>query len=108
MDQADITFADNENNIVERLLFSDDYEKVKHIRLSGNTLWQSDATDGNEVLVLNGSIMHNQVQLSKHDWLRLPVGQKLHLQASSEGATMWIKTGNLPDIENQIKRVESA
>jgi hypothetical protein len=52
--------------------------------------------------------MHNQVQLSKHDWLRLPVGQKLHLQASSEGATMWIKTGNLPDIENQIKRVESA
>ncbi len=108
MDQADITFADNENNIVERLLFSDDYEKVKHIRLSGNTLWQSDATDGNEVLVLNGSIMHNQVQLSKHDWLRLPVGQKLYLQASSEGATMWIKTGNLPDIENQIKRVESA
>jgi hypothetical protein len=108
MDQADITFADNENNIVERLLFSDDYEQVMHIKLSGNTVWQSDATDGNEVLVLNGSVMHNQVQLSKHDWLRVPVRQKLHLQASSEGATMWIKTGSLPDIENQIKRVKSA
>lgn len=51
--------------------------------------------------------MHNKVQLSKHDWLRLPAGQKLHLQALIEGATMWIKTGSLLDIENQIKRVQS-
>jgi anti-sigma factor ChrR (cupin superfamily) len=108
MDKAEITCADNQNNVVERLLFADQHEQVKHITLSKNTQWQSDATNGNEVLVLDGSVLHNQIQLNKHDWLRVPIGQKLLLQALSEGAKIWIKTGNLPDIDNQINRVERA
>ncbi|MFT4732840.1 MAG: anti-sigma factor ChrR (cupin superfamily) [Gammaproteobacteria bacterium] len=108
MDKAEITCADNQNNVVERLLFADQHEQVKHITLSKNTQWQSDATNGNEILVLDGSVLHNQIQLNKHDWLRVPIGQKLLLQALSEGAKIWIKTGNLPDIDNQINRVERA
>jgi anti-sigma factor ChrR (cupin superfamily) len=106
MDNAEITFADNQNNVVERLLFANQHEQVKHIALSKNTQWHSDAANGNEILVLSGRVLHNQIQLDKHDWLRVPLGEKLHLQASSEGATIWIKTGNLPDIENQINRVK--
>jgi len=108
MDKAEITFTDNKNSIVERLLFADQLEQVKHITLSQNAKWQSDAINGNEILVLNGSVIHNQVQLNKHDWLRVPVGQILHLQASHEGAKIWVKTGNLTDVENQIHRVENA
>jgi hypothetical protein len=108
MDDAEVTFADNESNVVERLLFADQYERVKHITLSKNMQWQSEVTNGNEILVLNGSVLHNQIQLNKHDWLRVPVGQELQLQASSDGAAIWLKTGNLPDIANQINRVENA
>jgi anti-sigma factor ChrR (cupin superfamily) len=107
MDNAQITFEDTTNSIVERLLFADQHEQVKHITLSKDTQWQSGATNGNEILVLNGSVLHDQIQLNTHDWLRVPIGQKLQLQASSEGATIWIKTGNLPDIENQLNRVEN-
>jgi anti-sigma factor ChrR (cupin superfamily) len=106
MDNARIAFADATNNVVERLLFADQHEQVKHITLSKNTQWQSDATNGNEVLVLNGSVLHNQIQLNTHAWLRVPIGQQLQLQALSEGATIWMKTGNLADIDNQINRVE--
>jgi hypothetical protein len=67
MDNAEITFADNGNKVVDRLLFADQHEQVKHITLYKNTQWQSDATNGNEILVLNGSIWHNQIQLNKHD-----------------------------------------
>jgi anti-sigma factor ChrR (cupin superfamily) len=108
MEDAEISFANNDAQAVERLLYSDQLEQVKHVTLTANTHWQSDAKNGNEILVLEGSVTHNQERLNKHDWLRIPEGKELHLQATSEGAKIWLKTGNLPDIENQIKRLESA
>ena len=108
MENAKISFANNDDKVVERLLHGDQHEHVKHVTLSANTHWQSDAEDGNEILVLDGAVIHNQERLNKHDWLRIPNGTELHLQAGSEGAKIWLKTGNLPDIENQIRRLESA
>jgi len=108
MESAKISFANNDDNVVERMLHVDQHEHVKHVTLSANTHWQSDAEDGNEILVLDGAVIHNQERLNKHDWLRIPNGAELHLQAGGEGAKIWLKTGNLPDIENQIRRLESA
>jgi anti-sigma factor ChrR (cupin superfamily) len=108
MENAEISFANNDDQVVERLLYADKHEQVKHVTLSANTHWQSDADNGNEILVLDGTVVHNQERLNKHDWLRIPEGKELHLQAASEGAKIWLKSGNLPDIEKQIKRLESA
>ena len=81
---------------------------MKHVTLAANTHWQSDAKNGNEILILDGTVVHNQERLNKHDWLRIPEGKELDLQAASEGAKIWLKTGNLSDIEKQIDRLESA
>jgi len=108
MENAEISFANNNDKVIERLLYADRHERVTHVTLSANTDWQSDDQNGNEILVLDGAVFHHQEILQKHDWLRIPDGQELHLKAGSEGAKIWLKTGNLPDIEKQIKRLESA
>lgn len=91
--------------IAQRVLFSDQLEEVKHITLPADSDWDCDANNGIEVLVLEGSIKHHETTLMRHDWLRLPISQTLSVRAGSEGAKLWLKSGNLPDIENQIKRV---
>ncbi len=107
MENAEISFANNLDKVVERLLYADERERVKHVTLSANTDWQSDAENGNEILILDGTVIHDKEILEKQDWLRIPDGKELHLRAGSEGAKIWLKTGNLPDIENQLKRLKS-
>ena len=105
MDTAPISFSDAAKHIVERLLFTDQHEQVKHIELQPNTQWTSSSEQGNELLVLAGSVTHNLDKLKQYDWLRIPTGQKLLVQAGKEGAKMWLKQGNFADIQQQIERV---
>jgi hypothetical protein len=108
MEKSPITFSNADESVVERVLYEDAYEKVRYLSLAAGVVWQSDSKQGNEILMLEGSAFFNQQSLAKESWLRAPIGQVLLLQAGKNGATVWLKTGNLPDLENQLKRVNNA
>jgi hypothetical protein len=60
---------------------------------------------GVELFVLQGSVTEQQDTLLMHSWLRAPIGYPLSLKTTELGAKIWIKTGHLVDVEQQIKRV---
>ncbi|WP_412972605.1 cupin domain-containing protein [Glaciecola sp. MF2-115] len=108
MDEAEIAFKNEENTVLERLLFSDQYEQVKLVNLQPNTRWSSEACDGNEVLVMEGTVEHDKVKLQQFDWLRVPAGEFLKLSTGGLGAKIWVKTGNLLNVAQQIERLQEA
>lgn len=63
--------------------------------------WDADAAGtlaaagGFEVLVLEGSLVHDGGTLARHDWLRYPDAAALRLVAGPQGARIWIKRGHL-------------
>ncbi|WP_133469732.1 cupin domain-containing protein [Paraglaciecola marina] len=89
-------------------LFKDDYEEVSVLHLAPNTAYQQNVVHGAELFVLQGSVVENNDLLRKHSWLRLPVASTINAQAGSEGAKIWIKTGHLSDVNNQIERLQTA
>jgi hypothetical protein len=76
--------------------------------LQPNTQWSSEASDGNEVLVMEGTVEHDKVKLKQFDWLRVPAGEFLKLSTSGLGAKIWVKTGNLLNVAQQIERLQEA
>lgn len=94
----------------ERLLFKDAVETVcqkhikpyEHINLSHS--------GGIEILVLSGELIEsfkdNKINiLNQHTWLRIPCSDGFHAKAGAQGANLWIKTGHLSRVDEQIKRV---
>lgn len=63
---------------------------------------------GAEFFVLEGDITEQQDQLTKHSWARLPINESIKIKAGNNGAKVWLKTGHLIDVENQIARVQQA
>jgi anti-sigma factor ChrR (cupin superfamily) len=59
---------------------------------------------GAELFVLQGSVTEQQDTLLQHSWLRAPIGYPLSLKTAELGAKIWIKTGHLTDVEQQIQR----
>ena len=62
---------------------------------------------GAELLMLEGSLSEQADTLVKHSWLRTPVNSEINAKAGKNGAKVWIKTGHLFDVENQITRVQN-
>ena len=97
----------NENNDIQQThLYSDDYEKVSLVKATGKTEINIEQPGGIEILVLEGEMLEQNETLSKYSWLRLPAGTALNASAGEKGVTFWMKTGNLNDVEEQIKRVK--
>ena len=67
-----------------------------------------DASGGAELFVLEGSIQETVDTLVKHSWLRSSLNSKLKLKAGKNGAKVWIKTGHLSQVAEQIERVNNA
>ncbi len=88
-------------------LYIDDNEEVSIHDWQANTDITIDAAKGIEVLVLNGSFSEGNDTLVKHSWLRLPEGSMLNARSGTEGAKVWIKTGHLSNVNEQIERVEN-
>lgn len=100
--------SNNRVGVREALLYCDDYETVKLLSLDPYAELTLPALGGVEVLVLSGEISEQSDVLTTNSWLRLPINSILHAQAGKTGARMWIKSGNLHDVENQILRVKNA
>lgn len=89
-------------------LYKDQFEEVSIYHFEPNTNITLPVNQGAEVLVLDGELHAQDDLLQKHSWMRLPVGEVLDVTATKNGAKIWIKTGNLTDVSNQIKRVQGA
>lgn len=84
------------NGVASAILYQDARETVTFSRLEAGAQMTSDAAGGTEVLIIDGSVTADRDQLGKHDWLRLPEGEKLNVTAGPDGASLWMKTGHLP------------
>ena len=89
-------------------LFKDDYEEVSLLNFKPNTNATIEAPAGAEIFVIEGDVQESNDELVKHSWLRTPVGTSIKAKAGTHGAKVWLKTGHLTDIQNQIARVENA
>lgn len=79
-------------------LYGNGLESVRIEQWSAGAAVSCDATSGLEALVMEGSFEESGSRLTRHSWLRLPVGSAFEAAAGPAGATVWIKTGHLRDI----------
>ncbi|MGB1238856.1 MAG: cupin domain-containing protein [Pseudomonadales bacterium] len=94
--------------VVQRLLYRDAREDVSALILQPGTRYTLSAEGGAEVFVLQGEVRTAKEKLVKYSWLRAPVGDVLTLEARDSEAKLWIKTGHLRDVAQQIARVQAS
>lgn len=76
-------------------LFEAQDETVSLLRLAAGESTTVDGTDGLEVFVIDGAVSDGTDELTRWDWMRLPVDSTLTLTAGDAGATLWTKSGHL-------------
>ena len=98
VDMNTMALDDVGGGIARSVLYEDAYETVVLERWLAGASCSLSHEGGVEVLVLDGSVTGESVDLAKHDWLRLPKGDSLELAAGPDGARLWIKTGHLDHV----------
>lgn len=86
------------DGISSAILHEDQYETVNVERWDAGVGRELVASGGLELLVLEGALAAGSEQLTRHDWLRMPDGDRLRAEAGADGAQIWIKTGHLSHI----------
>lgn len=104
---ANSSNADNQSYSVNTL-FKDDHEHVSLITIQPNTVIDLSPEGGAELFMLEGEAQEQQDVLVKHSWLRTPIGYPISLKTDESSAKIWMKTGHLKDVEQQIHRVNAA
>ena len=89
-------------------LFKDKHEQVSVVEMQPHTNCELAGEGGVELFVLQGSVKEQQDILVKHSWLRAPIGYPLSLKTAELSAKIWLKTGHLTDVEQQVQRVMKA
>ncbi|MDT0595301.1 cupin domain-containing protein [Glaciecola petra] len=89
-------------------LYEGKFEKVSLLRMDANTRLVVNAIGGAELLVMAGEATEKDDTLVKHSWLRCPINSELTLQSGANGASIWLKTDHLKDVDKQIARVSLA
>ena len=90
------------------LLYKDAIEEVSLYQLNPNTQLKLTPLAGAELFVIEGDITEHQEKLTRHSWARLPIEYKINITSGINGAKIWLKTGHLKDVNNQIQRVNNA
>ncbi|PJI86485.1 ChrR-like anti-ECFsigma factor [Yoonia maricola] len=91
---ADLTMIDD--GVSGHVLHEDAREKVRFITLGPDASFVETQQGGTELLMLSGAATQEEDTLGKGAWLRLPENAPLHMTATDQGASFWIKTGHLP------------
>ncbi len=87
--------AANRKGVSIMPLFQDARETVQMEVWDADSEITIDLPHGGEFLVLDGSFTESNDIITRHDWLRIPVGGAFHAKAGQDGAKVWIKTGHL-------------
>ena len=96
------------NNVAITPLYKDAFEEVSLLYFEPGGDMSLLANGGAELLVLEGSLIEQADTLVKYSWLRTPINTDIKAIAGKNGAKVWLKTGHLIDVENQITRVRNA
>ena len=78
-------------------LFHDAHEDVSMEKWEANSNIFIDAPKGAELLVVSGEFDLDGEAFRKQSWLRLPKGDRITVDAGSEGAKIWIKRNHLAE-----------
>lgn len=98
----------NFNGLSMTPLYKDAFEEVSLLHFEPEAEITINAKAGAELLVLAGSLDEQADTLVKHSWLRTPINSVIKAKAGKYGAKVWLKTGHLTDVNNQISRVQNA
>lgn len=97
----------NFKNVAVTPLYKDTFEEVSLLHFKPNADMVINAQGGAELLVLEGSLDEQADTLLKNSWLRVPINSTVNVKAGNNGAKVWLKTGHLTDVSNQISRVQN-
>ena len=89
-------------------LYKDEFEEVTLLHFDATSQYIVEALSGAELFILEGSIQEGDDILFKHSWLRTPENTTLTIKSGKNGAKVWVKSGHITDVENQISRVQNA
>jgi len=95
----------NRTNVQASTLFSDERELVQLEQWASNSTVTLDASNGAEVMVLDGSFSEGEDQLQALSWIRVPSGGSFSAKTGDEGAKVWVKTGHLKHADDEVKRL---
>ncbi|KWV45576.1 cupin [Bradyrhizobium macuxiense] len=81
-------------------LFDDGFENVRIERMAPDSAVLIENARGLEALVLDGSLLIADQNLTSQGWIRLPAGLALRAVAGPQGAKVWLKDAALmhPDV----------
>ncbi|MEP1448558.1 MAG: cupin domain-containing protein [Paraglaciecola sp.] len=96
------------NKVAVTPLYKDGFEEVSLLYFDPEADISLNVQGGAELLVLEGSLDEQTDTLVKHSWLRVPINSEINAKAGNKGAKVWLKTGHLVDVDNQISRVQNA
>ena len=94
-DEMSVTKDPKRLGVLVTPLHKDEREEVRIETWSANTEVTIDAPGGAEVLVLEGSFIEGEDELTINSWLRVPMDSQIVASAGDEGAKVWLKTGHL-------------
>ncbi|WP_339720635.1 cupin domain-containing protein [uncultured Paraglaciecola sp.] len=89
-------------------LYKDAFEEVSLLYFEPEAEISLNVQGGAELLVLEGTLDEQSDTLVKESWLRVPINSEIKAKAGNKGAKVWLKTGHLMDVDNQIARVQNA
>lgn len=95
MNAVELASEDERPGVDSATLFADGFETVTKERWAPGARVALNTAGGAELLVLNGTVVDGETELTARDWLRVPDGAERSLRAGPEGAEIWVKTGHL-------------
>ncbi|MDX1589717.1 MAG: cupin domain-containing protein [Oleiphilaceae bacterium] len=98
--------ASDRPGVAEQPLYEGFGERVRIERWAAGTPVDLTLPGGGELLVLSGRCRHEGQWLGRHDWLRLPPGDRLRALAGEQGTRVWLKTGHLASVAQQLQRLQ--
>lgn len=105
IDKAGTVADARRSNVEVSTLYADSRERVQLERWAPNSTITLDASQGAELLVLDGDFIEGGDQLQSLSWLRVPVNYAFTAITGDEGARVWIKTGHLQFAQQEVDRL---
>lgn len=97
----------NNAGVSSTTLFEDKRERVQLQTWDAGSAVNIDTDGGAELLVLDGSISVDAKNYPAHSWLRAPLGRPCTVTTGDNGARVWIKSGHLKYVDEQIKQLQA-
>ena len=98
LDMGKVALEQVKEGVSSATLHADERETVVLLRLDPGAQHSIGDAGGAELLVLEGELEIAGEALQRHDWLRLPKGDRADLLAGPQGARIWMKTGHLAHV----------